>query len=121
MTRNFLRMSGAFVEFVNELETQSGMQMISFGHAGDGNVHLCVVRGNRSDEEWETELHANLEKLYAKAHNLEGLISGEHGLGVSKRDFFFKETPAANVALMNSVKQAFDPQGILNPKISYVN
>ncbi len=110
-----------FVEFVNELESQSGMQMISFGHAGDGNVHLCVVRGNRSDEEWETELHANLEKLYAKAHNLEGLISGEHGLGVSKRDFFFKETPAANVALMNSVKQAFDPQGILNPKISYVN
>ena len=110
-----------FVEFVNELESQSGMQMISFGHAGDGNVHLCVVRGNRSDEEWETELHANLEKLYAKAHNLEGLISGEHGLGVSKRDFFFKETPAANVALMNSVKQAFDPKGILNPKISYVN
>ena len=110
-----------FVEFVNELESQSGMQMISFGHAGDGNVHLCVVRGNRSDEEWETELHANLEKLYAKAHNLEGLISGEHGLGVSKRDFFFKETPAANVALMNSVKQTFDPQGILNPKISYVN
>ena len=110
-----------FVEFVNELESQSGMQMISFGHAGDGNVHLCVVRGNRSDAEWESELHANLEKLYAKAHNLEGLISGEHGLGVSKRDFFFKETPAANVALMNSVKQAFDPQGILNPKISYVN
>ena len=109
-----------FVEFVNELESQSGMQMISFGHAGDGNVHLCVVRGNRSDAEWESELHANLEKLYAKAHNLGGLISGEHGLGVSKRDFFFKETPAENVALMNSVKQAFDSQGILNPKISYV-
>lgn len=109
-----------FVEFVNELESQSGMQMISFGHAGDGNVHLCVVRGNRSDAEWESELHANLEKLYAKAHNLGGLISGEHGLGVSKRDFFFKETPAENVALMNSVKLAFDPQGILNPKISYI-
>ena len=109
-----------FVEFVNELETQSGMQMISFGHAGDGNVHLCVVRGNRSDAEWESELNANLEKLYAKAHELGGLISGEHGLGVSKRDFFFKETPAANVALMNSVKLAFDPKGILNPKISYV-
>lgn len=109
-----------FVEFVNVLERSSGMQMISFGHAGDGNVHLCVVRGNRSDAEWESELHANLEKLYAKAHNLGGLISGEHGLGVSKRDFFFKETPAENVSLMNSVKLAFDPQGILNPKISYV-
>ena len=108
-----------FVEFVNQLEMQSGMQMISFGHAGDGNVHLCVVRGNRSEQEWESELHANLEKLYAHAHNLGGLISGEHGLGVSKRDFFFKETPDANVRLMNQIKTAFDPKGILNPKISY--
>ena len=119
--RKVVKLGEDFLKIKFPLESQSGMQMISFGHAGDGNVHLCVVRGNRSDEEWETELHANLEKLYAKAHNLEGLISGEHGLGVSKRDFFFKETPAANVALMNSVKQAFDPQGILNPKISYVN
>ena len=109
-----------FVEFVNQLEKSSGMQMISFGHAGDGNVHLCVVRGKRSDAEWETELHANLEKLYAKAHNLGGLISGEHGLGVSKRDFFFRETSPQNVDLMNSVKLAFDPKKILNPKISYV-
>ena len=108
-----------FVEYVNILEKSSGMQMISFGHAGDGNVHLCVVRGNRSEQEWEEELHANLEKLYAKAHNLGGLISGEHGLGVSKRDFFFAETPAETVNLMNSVKLAFDPKGILNPKISY--
>ena len=109
-----------FVNFVNELEKSSGMQMISFGHAGDGNVHLCVVRGNRSEKEWEDELHENLEKLYAKARELGGLISGEHGLGVSKRDFFFAETPPQNVALMNAVKLAFDPKKILNANISYV-
>ena len=109
-----------FVNFVNRLEAESGMQMISFGHAGDGNVHLCVVRGERSEETWQKELHENLEKLYAKAHNLGGLISGEHGLGVSKRDFFFAETSKANVELMNAVKSAFDPKRILNSKISYV-
>lgn len=109
-----------FVAFVNRLETESGMQMISFGHAGDGNVHLCVVRGNRSEESWEQELHENLSKLYAEAHALGGLISGEHGLGVSKRDFFFAETPTVNVELMNSVKQAFDPKRLLNSNISYV-
>ena len=109
-----------FVEYVNQLENQSSMQMISFGHAGDGNVHLCVVRGGRSSEVWESELHANLEKLYAKAKEFGGLISGEHGLGVSKRDFFFAQTPVQNVALMNAIKKSFDEKGILNPKISYV-
>lgn len=109
-----------FVEYVNQLEKESGMQMISFGHAGDGNVHLCVVRGGRSDSIWESELHANLEKLYSRAREFGGLISGEHGLGVSKRDFFFAETPSQNVDLMNAIKKSFDDKGILNPKISYI-
>ena len=109
-----------FVAFVNKLEKQSGMRMISFGHAGDGNVHLCVVRGDRSNEVWEKELNANLEKLYAEAKESGGLISGEHGLGVSKRDFFFAQTPAQNVDLMNAIKKSFDTKGILNPKTSYV-
>ena len=109
-----------FVEYVNQLEKESGMQMISFGHAGDGNVHLCIVRAGRSEEVWESELHANLEKLYAKSKELGGLISGEHGLGVSKRDFFFAQTPSQNISLMNAIKKSFDPAQILNPGISYV-
>lgn len=110
----------SFVNFVNQLESESKMQMISFGHAGDGNVHLCVVRGNRDEKTWTTELHENLEKLYSKAHDLGGLISGEHGLGISKRDFFFKETSPENVQLMNQIKFAFDKKGLLNKNISYV-
>lgn len=110
-----------FVSYVDDLESESKMQMISFGHAGDGNVHLCVVRGNRDEITWQKELEGNLEKLYAKAHNLGGLISGEHGIGVSKRKFFFNETPKANVELMNAIKKAFDPELILNPGIAYIN
>lgn len=108
-----------FVKYVNELESESGMQMISFGHAGDGNVHLCVVRGKRDEQTWIKELHENLTKLYAHTDKLGGLISGEHGLGVSKREFFFNQTNPANVALMNSIKTAFDPERILNNGISY--
>lgn len=110
----------SFVNYVNSLECESGMQMISFGHAGDGNVHLCVVRGDRPLEIWEKELHDNLEKLYAQADDFGGLISGEHGLGVSKRDFFFARTKSENVQLMNRIKLAFDPKKILNSNISYV-
>lgn len=68
----------------------------------------------------ENELHDNLEKLYSKAKDFGGLISGEHRLGVSKRDFFFAEPPTQNVVLMNAIKKSFDEKGILNPKISYV-
>lgn len=110
----------SFVNYVNSLECESGMQMISFGHAGDGNVHLCVVRGDRSVEIWEKELHDNLEKLYTQTDDFGGLISGEHGLGVSKRDFFFARTKPENVQLMNRIKLAFDPKKILNSNISYV-
>ncbi len=109
-----------FVKYVNQLESETKMQMISFGHAGDGNVHLCVVRGKRDEETWIKELNANLEKLYDETKRLGGLISGEHGLGVSKRGFFFKRADPANVALMNSIKTAFDPERLLNREISYV-
>ena len=114
-----IRQVDKFVKYVNRLESESGMQMISFGHAGDGNVHLCVVRGKRDEQTWIKELHENLTKLYAQTDKLGGLISGEHGLGVSKREFFFNQTNPANVALMNSIKTAFDPERILNNGISY--
>lgn len=110
-----------FVNFVNELEKESGMGMISFGHAGDGNVHLCVVRGKRREEEWKRDLHKNLEILYRKAYELGGVTSGEHGIGLSKQEYFFKETNPAKVQLMNRIKQAFDSRHILNDGISYVH
>lgn len=108
-----------FIEFVNALEQSSGMQMVSFGHAGDGNVHLCVVRGDRSEEEWLAEKTVNLEKLYAKAYELGGLTSGEHGIGLSKKPYFHKQSDPALLAMMRSVKQAFDERGILNSRKAY--
>lgn len=103
-----------FISFVNELENKTGMQMVSFGHAGDGNVHLCVVRGNRSHSEWERELRANMEQVYGKAYELGGLTSGEHGIGISKQYYFHKETNSINISVMNDIKDALDRNHILN-------
>ena len=109
-----------FIRFINELEASSGMQMISFGHAGDGNVHLCVVRGGRDEGTWQRELHANMDAAYAEAYRLGGVASGEHGIGLSKRRYFLHETPRENLAVMNAVKTALDPLHILNDQKSYI-
>lgn len=108
-----------FVTFINAYKKQCGMRMISFGHAGDGNVHLCVVRGNRDDDVWAKELDANLAVLYRKCTELGGLASGEHGIGLSKQKYMLEAANPANIALMKRVKNAFDERGILNSGISY--
>ncbi len=109
-----------FIAFINQLEQESGMQMVSFGHAGDGNVHLCVVRGDRGEAVWQAELKHNMEKAYGKAYELGGLTSGEHGIGISKRHYFQRETAPANLFVMNQIKDALDERHILNDQKSYI-
>ena len=109
-----------FISFINKLDEESGMQIVSFGHAGDGNVHLCVVRGDRDLKTWHKELKANMDKAYHKAYELGGITSGEHGIGISKRRYFLRETPGENLEIMNRIKDALDPKHILNDKKSYI-
>lgn len=109
-----------FISFINKLDEESGMQMVSFGHAGDGNVHLCVVRGDRDLKTWHKELKANMDKTYHKAYELGGITSGEHGIGISKRRYFLRETSGENLEVMNRIKDALDPKHILNDKKSYI-
>ena len=109
-----------FISFINKLDEKSGMQMVSFGHAGDGNVHLCVVRGDRDLKTWHKELKANMDKAYHKAYELGGITSGEHGIGISKRRYFLRETSGENLEVMNRIKDALDPKHILNDKKSYI-
>ena len=109
-----------FIKFVHETESKSGMQMVAFGHAGDGNVHLCMVRGNRTDEQWEKDLSENMTTVYNFAYSLGGLTSGEHGIGVAKRPYYLNSTNAENLAVMRSIKSALDEKHILNDHISYL-
>ena len=110
-----------FIRFVRRTEAESGLRMVSFGHAGDGNVHLCVVRGDRSEEAWRTDLRAAMEKVYAKACELGGVPSGEHGIGLSKRHYFLRATAKENIAEMNRIQDALDPKHILNDQKSYIS
>ena len=109
----------SFIEYVHQIEEETGMQMVSFGHAGDGNVHLCVVRGDRDEETWQKERTANMKRIYGKAYELGGLTSGEHGIGLTKKQYFLAETPSVNLELMRGIKESFDKKHILNSHISY--
>ena len=103
-----------FVEYVQELEAEAGVKMIAFGHAGDGNVHLCVLREDRDEEKWQEDLDLVLSKIYHKSYSLGGLPSGEHGIGIYKKKYFKSVTHDDNIRLMQEIKSVFDPKGILN-------
>ena len=113
--------SPEFITFVHQFEKECGMQMIAFGHAGDGNVHLCVVRGSSTEDEWHRELEANMSVIYQKAASLGGLPSGEHGIGIAKQTHFHHVTDPTKLEIMKRIKQAFDDKGILNAHKTYSN
>ena len=109
-----------FVIFPHELQRKHAVRIRSFGHAGDGNLHIYVLRDELSEEDWRKRLSAAFEDLYAKARALGGQVSGEHGIGVAKRPYL-RETLSPEVgALMRGIKATFDPKNILNPgKVCY--
>ena len=109
-----------FIDFVNNLSAKSDMQIVSFGHAGDGNIHLCVLRGERTIDQWKKDLNENMEKIYKKAYELGGLTSGEHGIGLSKKKYFQNETDKNNLDIMREIKNSLDSKNILNNKKVYM-
>ena len=109
-----------FVSYVHEVEQETGIRMVAFGHAGDGNVHLCVMRGERSDEEWSTELASCMKRIYGEAFRLGGLTSGEHGIGLSKRPYYLSYASDVELAMQRRIKNALDERHILNDHKSYL-
>ena len=103
------------VDYLHTLEKDAGLRIKSFGHAGDGNLHTYLLKDGLSQEEWEKRMADTMAKIYRKAQELGGQVSGEHGIGYAKRAYLRESLPPAALALMQGIKRAFDPKGILNP------
>ena len=105
---------GEFIEGLARLSAQSGIRIVNFGHAGNGNIHVnLLIDPEDADEVARADIC--LDAVFALVLRLDGTLSGEHGVGLVKRDFVARELDPVALALMADVKRALDPAGILNP------
>lgn len=103
------------VEAVKGVGRELGLATACFGHAGDGNVHVNLLRGDLSREPWAERLPAAMEQVMEITARLGGLPSGEHGIGVLKKPYLHRFLSPKTLELMRGIKATFDPLGILNP------
>lgn len=104
-----------FIKYTDQLQKEFDVRIRSFGHAGDGNLHVYVLKDELSDAEWEKKLSEVFKAMYNKSVELKGLVSGEHGIGYAKKPYMFEQYGPEYVNLMKNIKLAFDPNNILNP------
>jgi len=100
---------------IKEIGAKFGFQSICYGHAGDGNVHVNIIKGNMSDEDWNTKLKEGIREIFELTVTLGGTISGEHGIGAVQREYMDIKYSEVHLNLMRGIKSVFDPLGILNP------
>ncbi|GAB4340441.1 MAG: FAD-linked oxidase C-terminal domain-containing protein [Desulfobulbaceae bacterium] len=102
------------VSFTGELSRSLGLVILTFGHAGDGNIHVNIMVDRDDEGEYQNGLIAR-EKLFTRTLELGGTISGEHGVGITKAPFLSGELDSTAVSVMRSIKKMLDPNNILNP------
>jgi glycolate oxidase len=99
---------------VKEIERKYGFKSLCYGHAGDGNLHVNILKGNLTDEQWNGSLKKGIIEIFELVKSLGGTISGEHGIGLVQKEYLpivFDET---QMRLMKGIKKIFDPNNILN-------
>ena len=103
------------LQIVKDLGREYGFQSVCYGHAGDGNLHVNIVKGAMSDDDWRTKLPQGIRKLFKEVVRMGGTLSGEHGIGLVQKEFMDIAFNPVQINLMRQIKQVFDPKGILNP------
>jgi glycolate oxidase len=104
------------VEFTHQLRNKQSIRIKSFGHAGDGNLHAYVLKDEIPDNEWENYKNRAMDAMYKKADELNGQVSGEHGIGFIKKSYLQDSLDPNVITLMRGIKTVFDPKNILNPE-----
>lgn len=104
-----------YITHVRDISDRYGVRILSYGHAGDGNIHVHPIKDRLSDEEWDEKLQKVMTELYKEAAALGGTISGEHGIGSAKKKYLSICVDEHQLRLMKEIKRVFDPINILNP------
>ncbi len=104
-----------FLEYVHAVGVEQGVRIRSFGHAGDGNLHIYCAGNDISLEEFLPKSKRVMEAAYEKCTELRGQVSGEHGIGHAKKEYLHQSVGDTAMALMEGISRVFDPKGILNP------
>lgn len=103
------------LDTVKRIGKAYGFTAVCYGHAGDGNLHVNIIKGNLSDQAWNEELPKAIRELFTEVVRLGGTLSGEHGIGLVQRGYMDIAFNEAQLELMRSIKAVFDPKGLLNP------
>ena len=100
---------------VKEVGARYGFESVCYGHAGDGNLHVNILRGELSETAWEEEVPKGIREIFQFVKSVGGTISGEHGIGLVQRPYLDIVFSEVELRLMREIKRVFDPLGILNP------
>ncbi len=103
------------LQIIKDLGREYGFQSVCYGHAGDGNLHVNIVKGDMSDDDWKHKLPQGIRELFKEVVHMGGTLSGEHGIGLVQREYMDIAFNKVQMGLMQQIKDVFDPNGILNP------
>ncbi|GIL22476.1 MAG: dehydrogenase [Bacteroidota bacterium] len=103
------------IKGIKEIGKQFNFNTVCFGHLGDGNLHVNILKEDISEHDWETKIPEGIGEIFKLTVSLGGTLSGEHGIGIAKRPYMPIAMSEVNLNLMRGIKKVFDPNGILNP------
>lgn len=103
------------IKGIKETGKKYGFESVCYGHAGDGNLHVNIIKAGMSDEDWHSKLKDGIREIFELTVSLGGTISGEHGIGLVQKDFMPIKYSEAHFELWRGIKKVFDKNGILNP------
>ena len=100
---------------IKEIGNKYGFKSVCYGHAGDGNLHVNIIKGEMTNDNWNTEVSKGIREIFELTVALKGTLSGEHGIGFVQKNYMDIAFSKVHLELMKQIKLVFDPNGILNP------